>query len=374
MLAIVMLLPGFVEAIPTTTESNNKINVERIAGKTRVQTSIEASRVAYKDGADTILLAGYSGEVDALTGTLLANNKEGPLLLTSKNKVSEGIEDELLRLKAENIIILGGENVVSENVKVKLDQNYNVRRVAGKNRAETAVKIAKEVVGERTNHIFLALGYNELADALAIGPASAMNNLPVLLTQTNRLPSETKKAIKDLNVKEVTIIGGKAAISERVEKELGNLKINRIAGSRREETAVKIAEKYFKNSTTTIVAYGWNYADALVGGYLGALIVSPILLTRTDSLPPATKMYIRDHAEKSYVLGGESVVNNSVFKKIQFAREVNIEDAKYIGNRNTKVFHRLKCRALPDKENRAYFEFREDAVKEGLVACKICKP
>ena len=47
---------------------------------------------------------------------------------------------------------------------------------------------------------------------------------------------------------------------------------------------------------------------------------------------------------------------------------------QYIGNKNSKKFHRISCRSLPKESNRVYFSSREKAVSSGYVACKICKP
>ncbi len=46
----------------------------------------------------------------------------------------------------------------------------------------------------------------------------------------------------------------------------------------------------------------------------------------------------------------------------------------YIGNINTKKFHRESCRSLPAEKNRVYFSSREEAVTKGYDACGICKP
>lgn len=45
----------------------------------------------------------------------------------------------------------------------------------------------------------------------------------------------------------------------------------------------------------------------------------------------------------------------------------------YIGNKNTKKFHKPTCRSLPAPQNRVYFKTRDEAIKVGYVPCKICK-
>jgi competence protein ComEC len=46
----------------------------------------------------------------------------------------------------------------------------------------------------------------------------------------------------------------------------------------------------------------------------------------------------------------------------------------FIGNKNTKKFHRPSCSSLPAEHNRVYFDSRDKAVGEGYVPCKRCNP
>ena len=47
---------------------------------------------------------------------------------------------------------------------------------------------------------------------------------------------------------------------------------------------------------------------------------------------------------------------------------------QYIGNRNTRKFHRTSCHTLPKESNRVYFNSRDKAVSSGYVPCKNCHP
>lgn len=46
----------------------------------------------------------------------------------------------------------------------------------------------------------------------------------------------------------------------------------------------------------------------------------------------------------------------------------------FIGNKNTKKFHKPTCSSLPAEHNRVYFKTRDVAVGEGYVPCKRCNP
>ena len=46
----------------------------------------------------------------------------------------------------------------------------------------------------------------------------------------------------------------------------------------------------------------------------------------------------------------------------------------YIGNVNSKKFHRPSCSTLPAEHNRVYFDSRDEAINAGMVPCKRCNP
>ena len=57
-------------------------------------------------------------------------------------------------------------------------------------------------------------------------------------------------------------------------------------------------------------------------------------------------------------------------------KTVSLKNAKYVGSRNNRIFHRLDCYYVKRiKEiNKVYFVDREKAMKAGFRPCKICKP
>ena len=46
----------------------------------------------------------------------------------------------------------------------------------------------------------------------------------------------------------------------------------------------------------------------------------------------------------------------------------------YIGNSNSRKFHRPDCSGLPSEKNRVIFDTREAAIQEGFEPCGICNP
>lgn len=51
-----------------------------------------------------------------------------------------------------------------------------------------------------------------------------------------------------------------------------------------------------------------------------------------------------------------------------------ISSSYFIGNKNTKVFHKRTCGNLPAEKNRVRFDSREKAISSGYKPCGKCKP
>ena len=185
--------------------------------------------------------------IDALNVGPYAGRLKAPVLLTKTNEIDAGTLAEIERLKAKEVIIIGGVNAVSENVANQLKaKGLKVNRIFGESRYETALKVAEEAVNNevlKSSRIFLCSGISP-ADALSIASVAAKNRGIILLTDGNTLIEEAKKYIK-AGV-EVKIIGGTSVISDKLEQEIKSTgaTVERISGNDRYETSIKVYEKY----------------------------------------------------------------------------------------------------------------------------------
>ena len=100
--------------------------------------------------------------------------------------------------------------------------------------------------------------------------------------------------------------------------ENNEIKVERIAGNSRYETAVEISKKYFETAPNVVLASGEGYADALVGGSLVSQEKIPMFLTKKTSLPLETKEeLIRLKTKNVYILGGNNTISQSVENQIK---------------------------------------------------------
>jgi putative cell wall-binding protein len=200
---------------------------------------------------------------------------------------------------------------------------FALTRVAGANRYATAASLAAAAVPAGSDVAVLATGEN-YADALAGSFLAGRfgDGAPILLTARDALPAETSKALDDLDVTTVYLLGGTAAVSQGVEDALGERTVVRVAGANRYETAADIATLEAEGATapgelagdkTVIVASGEGFADALASGPLAFAGNLPVLLTPAGELSDAASKAIDDlGAERAVVVGGTAAVSAAV--------------------------------------------------------------
>ena len=290
---------------PSTPAEQQKTTT-RVAGADRIQTSVEVSKKYYKS-AETVIVANYEQFADSLSASALSKALKAPILLVKKDQLDSVVAQEIKRLGAKNVIVIGGEKSV-DKTKESLSK-YNLQTIAGSDRYETSAKIAQEIIKlTGTKKAVIASG-EVFADALTVAPLANKNNMPILLVQPNNIPKATQEVLKQ--IEEVIIVGGEKTISKEVENKLPNP--TRIAGANRYETAKKIYEYGFKDRVEVNIANGTFPADSLVIGSIDC----PILLAEANEIPEATKQAFEEAKfEKVNVFGGENSIDESVVKEL----------------------------------------------------------
>ena len=296
---------------------------DRIAGPTRIETAVEASKALYPaDGSATdVVIVSQFAIVDGLTASYLAGLKNAPILYTETNAMAPVTVAELERLGAENVWIVGGTAVISQQLEDSWKPKYKVTRFGGEDRYATAAKVAEAefaATGFEPERIIIASGTRQ-ADALAAGPIAYARNYPVLLTEPNGVPAATRAALDKLQTPARTVIGGTAVVSESTYTALGANK--RLGGVDRQETAVLVAEDAVANERFTfknaalVGGDNQNAADALVAAPLAGSTGTPLLFIQdNDAVGPRARDYLDKHSANldtfGFVLGGTNAVTD----------------------------------------------------------------
>ena len=292
----------------------------RIDGRDRIETAIKISKNSY-DKAKTVIVVRHDLFPDSMTASVLAKLKDAPILLNPTDKLDSRVGDEIKRLGAEEVIIVGGQNSVSEKVREDLkayDADKNVERIAGADRYGTSEMVAKRVVGitGKKNTGVVASG-QVFPDALSVGTFASREGYPILLVKKDSVPSQIQNAIKDLDINKTYIAGGTNTISKSTEAKLPNV-VERMAGPTRYETSVAIAKSKFGASKEAYIASGEEFADALVISPISGKFNRPTLLvSRNKKVNSPVKAYIRNAGFTSITaIGGERFVPYSVLEDL----------------------------------------------------------
>ncbi len=148
-------------------------------------------------------MAAGTAPYDSLAVGPVVYNQDYPLVLTNGSNLNHGEETQLQNMNAKNVVIVGGDAVVSSAVQDQLTKDgYNVVRLAGATRYATAAAIATwgtvgydfngkngveaatleaaQGLTDDTTNLTNGLGF---ADALAGGPLAGSSSQPILLAK-----------------------------------------------------------------------------------------------------------------------------------------------------------------------------------------------
>lgn len=272
------------------------------------------SKASHREAKTVLLVNGYK-EADALSSALLSHVLQAPILLTDQNDLPTVTRDEIERLGATEIILIGGQQCISDELAARLSR-YQISRIGGSDRYETSLLLGEKVLmSKKSNKIVVARG-DDFPDALSISALSIKETAPILLTRTDEWSEKSTHFIEERKISSTTIVGGTHAVSETVQKELESMTVvSRLSGKNRYETATAIAKKVYPNAEKWIIASGETAIDAMVAGPLTAYYNAPILLVDHDQIPTSVSKLLVEKGETLkhlIVIGGNTRISDHV--------------------------------------------------------------
>ena len=272
----------------------------RVAGETRFETAVKVAQEAFKSEAKAVVLARGDVAADSVSAVPFAQEIGAPVLLTPSDALHPAVEAEIKRLlpKGGRVYLMGGEAALAKPVADAVAKlGGTVERVAGPNRAATAVAVAERLQQlQKANRVLVADGTDWQADLIA-GPAAAAVDGVTLLTNGDQVAPETAAFLAKFPSLKVSAIGANA-----VKAMPSATKIN---GANPTALSVAVAQEFFSRPTVSGVATTDDFADALSGGVQVAMENGPLLLVSQSGTTVATT-YLDDvkTVTKVYAYGG----------------------------------------------------------------------
>lgn len=298
--------------------------LDRFPGADRIETAVLVSTNA-RGSASTVVLARADVYADALAGAPLAARLDAPVLLTRSSELSDATADEIVRLGATSAVLLGGQAALSDDVVDALGALGvgDVTRHAGADRFATAALIADELGG---TSVYVTEGANAdpargWPDAVSVSGLAAQQQRPLLLVTRDRVPAATRAAMQDLDVEDVTIVGGPAAVSGTVADALAEeATVGRVFGDDRYATAAAVAQRALADGSSASdmwVVTGRNFPDSLVAGPAAAAADGILLLVHGETLDRsvAAREFVNGQAHdlrRIHLVGGTAAISQEV--------------------------------------------------------------
>lgn len=299
--------------------------VVRVGEADRYATAAKVATTNWSSPKDLVLVCG-EGYADAVSASVLAKQLDAPILLTTPKSLNENTKNALDTLKPQNVYLVGGNASISQSIRDTLKSNYNVIELTGKNRYETNLAVANELVklGVSADNVMLVSGQG-FSDALSVAPIAAAKGQILLLGNNDSDDMNPIINFVKSNNSKVTVVGTSYSINDTMYDKLGA--VNRIkGGANRFETNINVLNAFQDTLKTDKVfvanASGDGYADALIASSLAGKWASNLVLvngendTETTSAVSYIKSKMGDKTDLN-VIGGTGVVSDNVISNIK---------------------------------------------------------
>ncbi|OLN32170.1 cell wall-binding repeat-containing protein [Desulfosporosinus metallidurans] len=311
----------------------------RIAGYTQYDTSSDIAKEGWSQ-SDYAILAYGDNFPDALAAAPLAKKYNAPILLTKAQNLTPITKQTLQDLKVKSVYLVGGTAVVSLTVENQVkDLGINVTRLAGGDRYDTAIEIAKQL-GD-VQELSVVSG-DDYADALSISPIAAQKNAPIILVPRDHLTNSIKNYLSSNNISHTYLIGTTEQINESVSTQFPN--VERITGSDKYLRNVAVLNRFNSNfdSTKIFLATGNGFADALAGSAYAAAQTAPILLVDYD-YNQTTGDYLNSKSSiitQINILGGDVIMPSALVQKYLYpSSQETLQGLSYTASEIAKKFN-----------------------------------
>ena len=290
------------------------------AGTDRYDTSQKIALAHYfTSGSKSVLVANGYAPADALAGAPLAYKLKAPIILATKEASgADSLNSYLTTTKTTGgkLTLLGGTSVLDSTFEEVSPTVGTSQRLGGANRRETAISIAKELIGDSKNAPVVIVNENGFVDAISIAPIASVKGWPILLTNGNELSAETAKYLDDVKPSSIIIIGGQSVVSKAVFDTLSTKTqpnaITRLGGTDRFETNSLVLQAFAAN--TEKVAFANGDSDDVIDALAGAALGIPIVLVhQKDQLTSSQKVFLHQIGQvQSEIFGGSKVIAQTI--------------------------------------------------------------
>lgn len=306
-------------ALPSNQVKAGFVEVTRISGPDRYSTAAQVALKNWTNSNNVVLVSG-EGYADAVSASALAKKLNAPILLTTYEDLNENTSLALTSLGTKNIYVVGGNASISQNIRSKLKSKYKLIELGGKDRYETNIVVANELVSLGVDpHNVIMVGGEGFSDALTVATiASAKEEILLLANNDVNCVKPSINFIKANNSK-VTVVGTTNVINDEIYNVVNSS--SRIdGGADRFDTNLKVLSAFSGETLNFSKVYivnasGNGYADALVASAVAGKSRAPLVLIGSEGSSATYNAvnFLKSNLTKDLdlnVIGGTGVVTD----------------------------------------------------------------
>lgn len=237
-------------------------NTTRVAGADPATLAAGSALAVFPSTGETTrppavtLVRGDDWRAAIPASVLMARPIRAPVLMTAGGELPDVTRDALERLAPRGSGVLGGTQVIRVG-DVPAPEGLRSTTVSGADPFALAAaidRLATSARGEPADTV-VVVGSEAPAFAMPAAAWAAKSGDPVLLTEPDRLPEATAKALRRHDRPRIVVLGPPSAVSARVIAQLGELgAVERLDAPTPQEAAVAFARH-------TDGAFGWGLVD-----------------------------------------------------------------------------------------------------------------
>ena len=326
---------------PAEVKAAKKADVKKITSSSKFETATNI-RDEYFSESNTVILTNSSTFVDSLSAVSLSRGNT-PILFTKSNSLDSTTLKNLKSNKPRKVYILGGEKSINSSV-------------------------VNQLIPSGEKH----------SDAINSATWAQNKKAPILFVTKNEVTSPIKNYLYSLKknnaIGSITIVGGENSVSKKVEAFLRSLSnnVDRIAGSDRYSTNVKVAKQVNPNAKRAIVVEGNGYNDALLMSPVAAKLNASLILTKPNDVTRTS-----DYASVDKHSSMESFFKNNKFLDQVIVCEGNHSISDFVSSSIADLLQGRSLKTAPKadalyKQEKA--ELRKSNTQNTKATKKVEKP
>lgn len=311
---------------------------------------------------EQVMLVSDLNTPDLFAATAAGAYEGVPVITLTNGSLDENVTAVLEEASPEEVILVGGPVVISEDVEEELEnQGYNVVRLWGIERTKTALELAKYFWHQADCAVLVEDTGNPENDSTMQAEAvneAALNNCPLIPVPRGTIPADLLSVLQELKIKKVRYIGRQ--ISNEVRSELQSFNLTEVIGNLtriRNRLVSRALEK--ANAMVIVASPQWNETHSMGAALNNNSVVRRVV--NMDDLPEIISLIQANNISPVKVVGNPSLTDDIVDE----LEANNITVAKYAGAKPV-----IAARSLWQAE-RARFNARRivrEAVKTGITS------